>query len=307
MRSNRSVAVRCHTGGVPASVTSPGSPPHSSRTIAVAASTASGISAGSMPRSKRWRASETMSWRRPVSATRIGIEQRALDEHRRRGCVAARCLTADHAGHRLHAGRIRDRAILGGHRVVAPVQRPECLAATRAQRQHVAGQLRHVEHVQRTAEVDGEEVGDIDQRVDRPQADRRQPLLQPWRAGPVAQVADGAAEDPRARLRPVDLPARATANTGATFAGCHGFSVPTPGSGQIARDAAHGKAVAAIRRDADIDHRVVETRPLRRRARRPAHRPADRGCRRGPRRDPARVRIAACRRCGRRGFRRPSA
>ena len=72
MRSKRSVAVRCQAGGAPASVTSPGSPPHSSSTIAVAASTASGISAGSMPRSKRCRASETIWWRRPVSATRTG-------------------------------------------------------------------------------------------------------------------------------------------------------------------------------------------------------------------------------------------
>jgi len=48
--------------------------------------------------------------------------------------------------------------------------------------------------VQRAAEVDGEEVGDIDQRIDRPQADRGQAVLQPVRAGTVAQVADGAAE-----------------------------------------------------------------------------------------------------------------
>ena len=45
---------------VPASVTAPGSPPHRSRIIAVAASIASGISAGSMPRSNRWRASDTI-------------------------------------------------------------------------------------------------------------------------------------------------------------------------------------------------------------------------------------------------------
>ena len=56
----------------PRSMTSPGSPPQSSSTIAVAASNARGISTGSIPRSKRWRASETIAWRRPVSATRMG-------------------------------------------------------------------------------------------------------------------------------------------------------------------------------------------------------------------------------------------
>ena len=72
--AGRSAAWRALPGRrrAPASVTAPGSPPHSSRIIAVAASTASGISAGSMPRSKRWRASETIWWRRPVSATRTG-------------------------------------------------------------------------------------------------------------------------------------------------------------------------------------------------------------------------------------------
>ena len=211
MRSKRSVAVRCQAGGAPASVTSPGSPPHSSSTIAVAASTASGISAGSMPRSNRWRASETIWWRRPVSATRIGSNSAHSMNTDGGGFVAAGRLAAHHAGHRLHAGGIGDGAILGGHRVVAAVQRAERLAAAGPQRQHVAGQLRHVEHVQRAAEVDGEEVGDVDQRVDRPQADRDQPVLQPLRARPVAQVADGAAEDPGARLGPVDLPARAAA------------------------------------------------------------------------------------------------
>ena len=59
-------------GSAPAAVTVPGSPPQNSRIMAVAASIASGISAGSRPRSNRCRASETIWWRRPVSATRTG-------------------------------------------------------------------------------------------------------------------------------------------------------------------------------------------------------------------------------------------
>ena len=71
-RAKRSVAWRCQGGSLPADTTSLASPPHRSRIIRVAASMASGIRAGSMPRSKRWRASEEMPWRRPVSATRTG-------------------------------------------------------------------------------------------------------------------------------------------------------------------------------------------------------------------------------------------
>ncbi len=40
--------------------------------IRVAASSPAGSSAGSIPRSNRWRASETIWWRRPVSETRTG-------------------------------------------------------------------------------------------------------------------------------------------------------------------------------------------------------------------------------------------
>ena len=191
------------------------------------------------------------------------IEQRAFDEDRRGGFVAAGGLAADHAGHRLHAGRIGDRAILRRDRVVLAVQRAERLAAPGPQRQHVAGELRHVEDMQRTAEIDGEEIGDVDQRVDRPQTDRGQPVLQPLRARPVAHVADGAAEDPWTGLGPVDLPARAAAERGRHLARLPRLQRADAGGGEIARDAAHGKAVAAVGRDADIDHRVVEPGPLR--------------------------------------------
>ena len=160
--------------------TAPGSPPHSSRIIAVAASTASGISAGSMPRSKRWRASETIWCRRPVSATRTGSNS----AHSTNTAVVASSqpvgLAADHAGHRLHAGGVGDDAVLRRRRC------SPCRSARgtfrRAPRRSVSTSpvsFAHVEHVQRAAEVDGEEVRHVHQRVDRPQPDRRS-------AGPAA-------------------------------------------------------------------------------------------------------------------------
>ena len=60
IRSNRMVASRRQAGSPPAWVTVPASPPHSSMISAVAAWIASGINAGSRPRSNRWRASETI-------------------------------------------------------------------------------------------------------------------------------------------------------------------------------------------------------------------------------------------------------
>ena len=112
MRSNRSVAVRCQAGGAPASVTSPGSPPQSSSTIAVAASTASGISAGidAALEALAGVGDDLVAAAGQRDADRI--EQRALDEDRGGGLVAAGGLAADDAGHRLHAGGIGDRAVL---------------------------------------------------------------------------------------------------------------------------------------------------------------------------------------------------
>jgi len=57
-RAKRKVAVRRQPGSAPASATLPGSPPHSSITIRVAAVSASGISEASIPRSNRLRASD---------------------------------------------------------------------------------------------------------------------------------------------------------------------------------------------------------------------------------------------------------
>ena len=61
-------------------------------------------------------------------------------------------------------------------------------------------------------------VGDVDQRRDRPQADRRQPVLQPGRARPVAHAADEPADEQRAGLllarREVEPRSSAPANRG---------------------------------------------------------------------------------------------
>ena len=52
-------------------------------------------------------------------------------------------------------------------------------------------------------------------------------------------------------------------NAGAILAGCHGFSVPMPAAARSRAMPRTREAVAAVRRDADIDHRIVEAGPLR--------------------------------------------
>ena len=285
-------------------VTVPASPPHSSRIIRVAASIASGSRAGSIPRSNRWRASETIWWRRPDSAIRTGSNS----AHSTNTVVvvssqpvasppttpASDCTPA--------ASAMAQSS--GGRRVVLAVQRPEALARAAPQHQRVAGELGHVEHMQRPAEIDGEEIGHIDQRVDRPQPDRGQPVGQPARARPVAQAADRAPEDPGAGLRPVDPPVRPAVERGRHRRRRPGLQRADPGRRQVARHAAHRKHSRrdwASPRCRSPDHRA---RPRRHRACPPARRPAVRRCRNGRRRAPSRAPTAACPRWSRRGSRR---
>ena len=63
-----------------------------------------------------------------------------------------------------------------------------------------AVQLVGVEDVQRPGAVVGDEVGDVDERRDRPEADRAQPVLQPLRRRAVRHAADQPADEERAGL-----------------------------------------------------------------------------------------------------------
>ena len=94
-------------------------------------------------------------------------------------------------------------------------------------------ELLRVEHVQRPVEVEGHQVGDVDQRRDRPEADRLQPALQPVRArGRSSRRGSGGR--PRSGRGCRAWP-RSRASTGSgwrtlpvTRSALNGFSVPTP-------------------------------------------------------------------------------
>ncbi len=115
--------------------------------------------------------------------------------------------------------------------------------------------------MERAAEIEGEEIGDIDQRVDRPKPDRDEPPPQPVGAFAIAQAAETAPQNVGAGLRPFDPPAHRRGEAGGNRGGGEGLEGAEPGCGELAGEPAHGERIAAVGGDVDLDHRIVEPGP----------------------------------------------
>ena len=180
-----------------------------------------------------------------------------------RGLVAAGGLAADDAGQRLHARRVGNDAVFRARFYGFTVKAGEFLAIASAKFEEAARDFIRVEHMQRAAEVVGEEVGDVDQGVDRAQAHGFQALFQPFRAFAVFHAGHGAAEHPGAGFGKFITP-RHGAGTGTSYRGrSKVLQYAQAGGGEVARHAAHAQCVATVGGDCDFDHRVVHAGPHR--------------------------------------------
>ena len=123
----------------------------------------------------------------------------------------------------------------------------------------VAFDLVRVKHVQRAVAVIGEEVGYIDKRRDRAQANRFQPILQPLRAGAVLDALDQTTGEDFAAVF-----AGVFVNADGDRAGVAAVNLSSLGrlhgayttGGQIQRNAAHAQRVLTVGGDGDLDHRI---------------------------------------------------
>ena len=116
--------------------------------------------------------------------------------------------------------------------------------------------------MQRPAAVVGHEVGDIDQRIDRPQADRGETLLQPLRRWAIPDPAHQAQREARTQRGILD----GDVHRAGEFA-LDGLDGGIPelahvGSGKIAGDAMHAGAILPVRRQIDLEQGIAELRPL---------------------------------------------
>ncbi len=134
--------------------------------------------------------------------------------------------------------------------------------AAAPQGQSAARDLVRVEHMQGPAEIDGEEVGDVGEHVDRPQPDRGEAGFQPVRALAVGDAAHRAAQHPRTGFGKLVTPGDG-AGAGSGDSARRKFDQRAePGGGKVARHAAYRQRIAAIGGDADFDHRIVQPGPM---------------------------------------------
>ena len=198
----------------PATTTSDGVPPQSSSTICVASSS---------PGSMKFRIDAALE-----AVARIGVDaeraagvgdverlpQRQFDQHVGGGLVAAGLLAAHDAGDRFHAvvvgdhAHVRRRACRSCRRAPAPSRRPCARRTTRLPFTFLASKTCSGRPRSKVMIV-----GDVDQRVDRAQADGLQPLLQPFRRRAVLDAAHQPQRERRAQ-RTASRRSRASPMTG---------------------------------------------------------------------------------------------
>ena len=186
------------------------------------------------------------------------IPEGALQEHIHGFLGTASLLAAHDAADALHTLFVGDHHVARAKGVFLLIQRHQRLTALGAVHPQVALHLGCVEHMQRAVLVEGEEVGHIHQRRDRAQADRRQPVLQPLRAGAVFHTFDQAAGKQRAAVEGVlvdgDLDrACEVARDRLKRTGLQGAQAARR---QIAGDAINAQRIGAVRGDRDLDDRV---------------------------------------------------
>ena len=203
---------------------------------------------------------------RPCRALRIEI--RGLDEDVAGPLGGAGVLAAKHAAKPEHPAVVGDDAHIGIDRIALAVEAFERLAPLAEPGSDRALDLVGVVDVKRAAAVVRDVVGDIDQRVDRPEPDRLQATLQPLGARSVPDAANDAAGEDRAGvgapLVEIELDRNRIGEAPRHRLDRIGLQPAETGRGEVTGDAADAEAVGPVRRDGDIEHDVVETERLRR-------------------------------------------
>ena len=163
----------------------------------------------------------------------------------------------------LDAVVVGDDANLRVQFVFAPVESEYLLALPRPADDEIARHLGRIEDVQRAAAIESDVVRDVDKRVDRPEPDRDQALLHPSRAMAVLHAPDHPQREAGTeRRRVAEFEADLHWADANTLDRLHRLRPQRSQAGgrEIACDTGNARTVGAVRRQVDLDERVVEPR-----------------------------------------------
>ncbi len=198
---------------------------------------------------------------RPVCAMLSGCHSAEFDQNIRGRFGAAGCLAAHDTGQRVDTLIVGDHANQFVEGIGLAVERQQCFAGARTAHRQIAVHFRRIEHVERAAAVVGDEIGNIDQRIDRAEPDRGEPFLQPVRRRSVLDAAHRAERKARAqrRRRPeIERDVYRTGELALHRPDRRVLELAHIGCGKIAGNAVHAGGVGAVRGQVDLDHRIVE-------------------------------------------------
>ena len=156
-----------------------------------------------------------------------------------------------------HHPVVGNHAIRRGDVIALVVERLEALAFGPAPGNDAAVKLRRVIDVQRAGAVEREEIGDVDQGRDRSKPDGAQALLQPGGALAVGKPTDPAASEGRAAAVRRDRDRDVIGKGGRHRRFPKRLQRSKAGGGEVARNAAHTKAIGAVGGDGDVEQWVV--------------------------------------------------
>jgi hypothetical protein len=196
--------------------------------------------------------------RRAAHAARVEVRALEEDVGRARGHLGLGA--AHYAGDRDRALGVGDHEVVRGERARGTVQRRDLLVGARATHADLpAVDRRPVERVQRLSELEQHEVRHVDDDVDRAHAGRGKPLGEPRRTRPDRDAAHEPRVVARAALAVLDLdPHRRGRRLTLLLRLDRRHAQRTAEvRAHLARDAEDGRAVAAIRRQRDLEHRVA--------------------------------------------------
>ena len=153
--------------------------------------------------------------------------------------------------------RVGDHRHRLGKAVGLAVECDDLLARRRLARDEPARELGAVIDVERPPEIEHHVIGDVDQRRDRPLADRGEAAAHPLGRLAIGEAADALCEESGAARRIVGAHVGAFARAldrriGKRLGGAE------PGDDQIERDPAHAHAIGPVGEHVDVDHRVVQ-------------------------------------------------